>query len=64
MKAYVAVQRKMLLLAYALCKNETDFDPKYQENSTEKSTENAQENTDQSATNKKVDTAKYSTYAA
>jgi transposase len=64
MKAYVAVQRKMLLLAYALCKNETDFDPKYQENSTKKSTKNLQENTDQNAINKKVDTAQDSTYTA
>jgi transposase len=31
MKACVAVQRKMLLLAYALCKNETDFDPQYKQ---------------------------------
>jgi transposase len=64
MKAYVAVQRKMLLLAYAVCKNETDFDPKYQENSTKKCTENAQENTNQKPINKKVDTAKDSTYTA
>ena len=64
MKAYTAVQRKMLLLAYALCKNETDFDPKYQENSAPTTTENAQENADQNTTNKKVDTAKDSTYAA
>jgi transposase len=64
MKAYVAVQRKMLLLAYAVCKNETDFDPKYQENSNKKSTENAQKNTNQNPINKKVDTAKDSTYSA
>lgn len=31
MKACVAVQRKMLLLAYALCKNETNFDPQYKQ---------------------------------
>jgi transposase len=64
MKAYVAVQRKMLLLAYAVCKNETDFDPKFQENSTKKCTENAQEKTNQNPINKKVDTAKDSTYTA
>jgi transposase len=29
MKGVVAVQRKMLLLAYTLCKTETDFDPEF-----------------------------------
>lgn len=29
MKASVAVQRKLLVLAFTLCKNETDFDPTY-----------------------------------
>jgi transposase len=64
MKAYVAVQRKMLLLAYAVCKNGTDFDPKYQANSTQKSTESAPENTTQNPINKNVDTVKDSTYSA
>jgi transposase len=64
MKAYVAVQRKMLLLAYALCKNETDFDPKYQAKSAQNTTQNVQENTTQTAINKNVDTAKDSTCPA
>jgi transposase len=64
MKALVAVQRKMLLLAYALCKNETDFDPKYRTNSAQKTTENAQNETHQTSINKNVDTAKDDTYAA
>jgi transposase len=40
MKAYVAVQRKMLLLAYAICKSETNFDPKHYEKTTNKNIEN------------------------
>ena len=29
MKAYVAVQKKLLLLAYSLWRNQTDYDPNY-----------------------------------
>jgi transposase len=64
MKALVAVQRKMLLLAYALCKNETDFDAKHRTNSTQKTTEDPQNETEQTRINKNVDTVKDDTYAA
>ena len=60
MKAYVAVQRKLVTLAYTLCENEMDFDPQYQQNVTQN-----ENNTNNTATsqrvnipvNKNVDTA-------
>ncbi len=74
MKALVAVQRKMLLLAFALCKNETDFDPEYRAKQAQIKTQATDEATkkaeisstinQQNTINKKVDTAKDSTYAA
>lgn len=63
MKGIVAVQRKMLLLAYTLCKTKTDFDPKFHQNHTtndlktiENSPQNAAINTTQKLHKKNVDT--------
>lgn len=64
MKACVAVQRKMLLLAYAICKNETDFDPQYQAKQAEKKAEKLPNQTDQLATNKNVDPTNGTTHPA
>ena len=64
MKACVAVQRKMLLLAYALCKNETNFDPQYKEKKAREKTQKINTETNQTAINKNVDTANDSTYPA
>jgi len=42
MKAYVAVQRKALLLIYALFKNDTPYDPNYENNKEQSQKENIQ----------------------
>ena len=49
MKACVAVQRKMLVLAYTLCKNETDFDPDYHNKNNPDNSKQTEQTTDTSA---------------